>query len=213
MKTSKTMLRDIQLGPESDGWIRMVNSYEPMIAGWLKRFGVAESDVADVSQEVFCTVIDQISKFDHNGRTGAFRKWLKSITIIRCRRYWDNNKRLPVELKLDSIQMLDQLADPSSDLSGRWDREHDQFVLAHILNQISKEVSEATMTVFRRFAVDGESAEKIAREMGLPIGQIYKLKFRVMQRLKQKASGMISSELQPFLNKDMFLSDPSKVSA
>ena len=213
MKTSKTMLRDIQAGPDSDGWIRMVNSYEPLIAGWLKRFGVADSDVADISQEVFCAVIDQISKFDHNGRTGAFRKWLKSITIFRCRRYWDKNNRLPVEQKLNSVQMLEQLADPSRDLSGRWDREHDQFVLNHILKLIGKEVSAGTMTVFRRFAIEGESAEKIANELDLPIGQIYKFKFRVMRRLKQKASGMISSDLEPFLNANLFASDSSNVSA
>ena len=84
METSKSLLDAVRDSPESEAWFRLVSIYDPLIAGWLRRSGVGESEVLDITQEVLSAVVQQFPKFEHNGRTGAFRNWLKRITYFRC---------------------------------------------------------------------------------------------------------------------------------
>ena len=88
--------------------------YEPLIVGWVFRAGIDESDVSDVTQEVLTALCQELTNFEHNGRTGAFRNWLKMITVNRCRRYWSSKKKKGVtETALvghSGLRMLDDLS-------------------------------------------------------------------------------------------------------
>ncbi|MEM7453735.1 MAG: sigma-70 family RNA polymerase sigma factor [Planctomycetota bacterium] len=188
MKTSKSLLIRAKDDPESEAWFRLVRIYDPLIAGWLRQGGVCDSDVADVTQDVLIAVVKGLSTFDHNGRTGAFRSWLKMIAINRCRRYRASRSR-GVPAESDSI--LDQLEDPRSDLSRQWDAEHDRHVLKTIFQLISVEFDNRTIEAFQRFVFKNESAAEIAADFNVSRGQIYKFKFRVMKRLHEEARGLL----------------------
>ncbi len=153
-------------------------NYGTLVGDWLKRDGINESDIDDLSQEVLLVVIKELPAFEHNGRTGAFRNWLKTITTNRCRRYWSARQRDAAKFHL-ADQFVEQLEDPLSDLSQQWDREHDQFVAAKILQSILPEFDQQTMTAFRRAAIDGEPAKQIASDLGISPNQVYKYRFRV----------------------------------
>ena len=87
--------------------------------------------------------------------------------------------------------MLDQLEDPESELSQQWEFEHDQFVLRRMLELTRKEFDDQSFMVFTRNAINGESAQAIARDIGISVGQIYKIKHRIMSRLRELAEGII----------------------
>ncbi len=171
--------------------------YEPLIAGWIARSGVEENAIGDITQEVLQVVSVELPKFQHNGRTGAFRNWLKLISINRCRRYWDAKKR---EVKLNGqlaegsdLDVLDQLEDPKSELSQRWNREHDQYVLSRILELTRSEFDQTTSDVFYRNAIKGESPQLISAALNISVGQIYKIKHRVLTRLREVAEGLVDN--------------------
>ncbi len=130
-ETSATLLQRLNDRSDSVAWRRLVDLYSPLINAWLRRHGVSAEDAEDLTQEVLEVVVREVSRFQHNGRVGAFRTWLRTITInclrqsVRSRR-----RRAQATASPDIDSMLDQLEDPASDLSRRWDREHDQFVLA-----------------------------------------------------------------------------------
>jgi RNA polymerase sigma-70 factor (ECF subfamily) len=94
--------------------------------------------------------------------------------------------------------VLRELEDPNSDLSQQWDREHDSFVLDRILKMIEPEFEPRVMEVFRRSAVGGETAKAISTDLDISTGQVYKYKFRVMQRLHEEAKGLIDKGDDPF---------------
>ena len=73
---------------------------------------------------------------------------------------------------------LDQLEDPASELSRRWDREHDGFVLQRLLGLIEPEFQPATWKAFRRHVIDGVPAENVAAELGLTVNAILIAKSR-----------------------------------
>jgi RNA polymerase sigma-70 factor (ECF subfamily) len=90
---------------------------------------------------------------------------------------------------LDSA--LDQLADPASDLSRLWDREHDEFVLNRLLALIEPEFRPATRQAFRRQVIDGASADIVAAELGLSLNAVLIAKSRVLSRLRRHAEGLV----------------------
>ena len=145
------------------------------------------------------TLAQKLGNFNHNGQVGAFRKWLKLITINRCRRYWDAKKREVSTRQPDNEtpnKFLDDLEDSSSDMSQLWNKEHDSYVLQQMLQLVRKEFDKRDYDVFLRNTIDGESAKKVSDEFGINISQVYKIKFRILNRLKEAAAGLLDGRLK-----------------
>lgn len=196
MSTNKSLLQKAKSGSDFDAWHKLVSIYEPLIVGWIARAGVRNSDIGDVAQEVLQTLTSDIQKFEHNGRTGAFRNWLKTITINRCQRYWTWKKRqLPIDAagKIESeSKILDQIADPKSEMSKLWNDEHDQFVIRKALDLVKHEFDDKTYQIFLRYGLGDEPAKSLADEFNVSIGQVYKAKFRVLDRIKTEVRDLVS---------------------
>jgi RNA polymerase sigma factor (sigma-70 family) len=193
METSQSLLQKAKDNPQSEAWFQLVRIYEPLIAGWVVRAGIEQSSVGDITQEVFQTMSRELVNFDHNGKTGAFRNWLKTTAINRCRRHWDVKKREVSSSKsVNSIDILNQLADPVSELSALWDSEHDHYVMERILNLVRSEFDTRSFSVFVRNAIEGESPEELSKEFGIAVGHVYKIKFRVIKRLREEADELVN---------------------
>lgn len=195
MNTSKSLLETAKRDLDSEAWFKLHRIYDPLIAGWIVRSGVDEAEVSDITQEVLTTVSQELPRFEHNGRVGAFRNWLKLITINRCRRYWDSKKKqVRTERSLDTdsgIMLLNQLEDPNSDVSQLWDTEHDSYVFEKLVELIRSEFDEKVYEVFVRNTLQDEAPKSIGEDLGFSVNAIYKMKFRVMKRLREVAEGIL----------------------
>ncbi len=191
-ETSATLLERLNDRSDSVAWRRLVDLYSPLINAWLRRHGVPAEDAEDLTQEVLEIVVREVSRFRHNGRVGAFRTWLRTITI-NCLRQSLRSRRFRVQAtgSPDITMMLDQLEDPASNLSQRWDREHDQHVLERLLELIEPDFRPATWKAFRRQIIDGASAETVAAELGLTVNAVLIAKSRVLSHLRRNADGLV----------------------
>lgn len=199
VNTNKSLLQRAKLDPQSEAWFQLNNIYDPLIAGWIVRAGVEESEVSDIAQEVMQALAQDLENFEHNGRQGAFRSWLKTVTINRCRRYWDKKKRLLPIAKLPSAEsatrILNELEDPGSDVSDLWDSEHDSFVLNKVMQLIQREFDAREYEIFVQNCIKGESAKSISDQFEVTVGNVYKIKFRVLKRLKEAAEGLLDDNV------------------
>ncbi len=191
-ETSATLLQRLNDRSDSVAWRRLVDLYTPLISSWLRRQGVSADDAEDLTQEVLEIVVREVSRFQHNGRVGAFRTWLRTITINCLRQSWRSRRaRTRTTHPPDLDSALDQLEDPASNLSRRWDREHDEFVLQRLLGLIEPEFRPVTWQAFRRQAIDGASAEAVAAELGLTVNAVLIAKSRVLSHLRRNAEGLV----------------------
>src|SRR5262249_36792974 len=132
--TSVSLLERLRLHPDAGSWKQLVELYTPLIQGWLRRQGVAPADADDLTQEVLAVLVRELPGFQHDGRAGAFRCWLRTITVHRLRDFWRQRHRRPVATgDSDFVQRLEQLEDPASAPSRLWDQEHDQHVARRLL--------------------------------------------------------------------------------
>ena len=193
-QTSRSLLN---LARDGDGaaWEHLVSIYQPLIAGWLRRHHVPAQDAADVAQEVMAIMIREMPDFEHSGRTGAFRRWLRNVTANRVRQFWrDGRVRPRATGDSDFRMMLAELEDPHSEMTQRWNSQHDVHVLRQITAMIEQEFTEKSMQVFRRHVVQQVPAGDVANEFGLSIAGVYQVKSRILRRLRQEAEGLLESE-------------------
>ena len=177
---------------EADAWKDLTDLYRPLIIGWLNRQGVPAVDLEDLSQDVLLSVVKHLPAFEHSGHRGAFRSWLRTIVCSRTVDYWRaTGAGAQADGGSGATAALQQIADPDSDLNRQWDQEHDRYVLGCLLDAVEEEFEPATLTAFRRLALDGAGGAEVAEELGMSVAAVYGAKSRVLHRIRQEAEGLI----------------------
>jgi RNA polymerase sigma-70 factor (ECF subfamily) len=188
LDTSQGLLQRLRSDRQGPAWHRLVEVYTPLIRAWLRRYGVAGADADDIVQEVLTTVVQELPAFEHNGHQGAFRAWLRQITVNRVLGHWRGQKRQPP----GSLELaIAQLADPGSDLARKWDREHDQHVVSRLLELVEGDFRPATWRAFRLVVLENAQPELVAKELSLSLNAVWSAKSRVLRRLRQEAAGLV----------------------
>lgn len=190
--TSQSLLQRVRSSSDREPWERLAAIYTPLLQRWLQQYELQSSDAEDLVQDVLSVVARDVGAFQHNGRRGAFRRWLKQILINRLRNFWRSRKYRPTVGGGTDYQLhLEQLEDPDSALSAVWDREHDEIVLARLWAMIRPRFSEQTCSAFRRQVMDGLSAAEVARELGMSVNAVLIAKSRVLKELRREGQGLL----------------------
>jgi RNA polymerase sigma factor (sigma-70 family) len=189
--TSVSLLERLCLQSDDDSWALFVKLYAPLIRGWLRRYSVKEEDAEDLAQEVMAVVVRELAHFQHNQQRGAFRNWLRTVTVNQLRALWRTRRgRAEASGDNDVARMLDQLADPTSSLSRLWEEQHDQHVARRLMELIQLQFEAKTWQAFRRVALDGAKAAVVAEELGISVNAVLVAKCRVVNRLRQELRGL-----------------------
>jgi RNA polymerase sigma-70 factor (ECF subfamily) len=191
-ETSASLLERLRSEPDDASWQRLVDLYTPLLRGWLGRHGLQACDSDDLVQDVLAVVVRDLPRFRHNERTGAFRRWLRTILVHRLRDFWRARRARP-QLTGDHplLHLLEQWSDPQASLSRLWDEEHDRYVVGRLLQRIEAVVTPSTWQAFRRVVIDGQDEETVAAELGLSVNAVFIAKSRVLSRLRREAAGLI----------------------
>jgi RNA polymerase sigma-70 factor (ECF subfamily) len=182
--TSASLLEQAR-GRQAQAWDRLVGLYTPLLGRWLTAAGLQPADRDDLTQRVLEILVRQLSDFEHSGRPGAFRAWLRGITVNLLREHW---RARPGP---EAGARLEQISDPDGGLSRLWDEQHDRHVLHALMELVRPEFTEATWQAFRRVALDGAPARTVAEELGLSANAVLIAKSRVLARLRQEARGLV----------------------
>lgn len=179
--------------PDRDAaWQRLVEIYSSLLTVWLRRFEVDITDAEDLVQEVMLTVSRELPTFEHTGRVGAFRSWIRTILVHRVRDYWRSRKYRPGSPGGSSwAERLELLVDESSGVSREWNLEHDRHVMARLLEHVRPRFETKTWEAFHRQVVGGQRADSVAQELGMSLNSVYVARSRVLSTLRREAAGLI----------------------
>ena len=190
-ETSLSLLNRLSLQPDAESWRRLVDLYTPLIHGWLRRYSVQPGDADDLTQEVMAVLVRELPQFKHNQQHGAFRSWLRTITVNRLRVLWRSRQSRPAASGgSDFLKMLDELEDPASGLSRIWDQQHDQHVARRLMELVEPQFEPTTWRAFRRVVLDGAKAASVAAELEISVNAVLLSKSRVLSRLRQEMAGL-----------------------
>ena len=78
--TSVTLLRQAAAGCE-EAWIKLDKKYRRLIEYYARATGVNPELTQDIAQLVLIQLTESLGEFEHNGRIGAFRKFIRITTV------------------------------------------------------------------------------------------------------------------------------------
>jgi RNA polymerase sigma-70 factor (ECF subfamily) len=185
--TSLSLLERLCDG-DADAWRRLVALYEPLLRAWLRRPPLQPADRDDLVQQVLVILVRKLPAFRHNGRPGAFRAWLRGITLNELRAFY---RRPALTVAADSADVLDRVVDPLGELARAWDAEYAGAMLRGLLALAEPEFSPTTWRVFRRLALDGAPPRAVASELRISVNAATIAKCRVLAWLRREARGLI----------------------
>jgi RNA polymerase sigma factor (sigma-70 family) len=192
--TSLSLLGRAANAADSESWDRFVELYVPLMRRWLSQYSVQPADADDLIQEVLAFVMQELPKFDHNQRTGAFRNWLRRVLVNRLRSFWRSQRYEPQAKGTSSLlDQLNQLENDKSEISRIWNAEHDRHVISQLMEVVRPRFQEKTWEAFRRQMFDGQRADAIAAELDMPLSSVYVARSRVLNSLRREAEGLVDS--------------------
>lgn len=184
--TSLSLLARLGYG-DPDSWERMFALYSPLLRSWLRPRGVQDADIDDLTQNVLAVVLRRLPEFQHNGRTGAFRTWLRGVVTNVLWEHLRAAGRRPA----GDEKLLADLEDPASELHRWWDAEHDRYVLRGLMNLVREEFAPATWEAFRLTALAGRTVAAAATELGLTVNAVHIARSRILARLRETAGEFV----------------------
>src|SRR5579859_403591 len=107
---------------DNRAWQRLSDLYRPLISGWAKRHAPDAHDAEDLTQGILLQVVRHLPGFQHNGRPGAFRTWLRTLAVHCTHDFWSARQGEPRGAgAADVHERLQQFQDPTSELTRAWD--------------------------------------------------------------------------------------------
>jgi RNA polymerase sigma factor (sigma-70 family) len=190
--TSLSLLARLRRPGDSSAWDDFHRLYAPLLRRWLLMRGVSPHDADDVVQEVMRIALDEMGRFEHSGRTGALRCWLRQTMSNQLRALWRRASRQPNAVGgSEHLAMADQLADPHTALSQAFDEEYRRGVCEHLLSSVAPEFQDKTMQAFRRSLLEGKRPAEVAAELGMTANAVRIAQSRVLRRLREVGQGIL----------------------
>lgn len=185
--TSLTLLERLRDPRDAAAWNQLVLLYTPLLHSWLRPHCGQEANADDLTQEILTVLARKIKDFAHNRRLGAFRTWLRTITAHKLGDHLRSVRRQAgpgfVE---EPASLLEQLADPASDLNRHWERQHDQHIAQALLELIRPEFAPATWEAFHRLVVEDQPTAEVAVALNVTANAVLIAKSRVLARLRRE---------------------------
>jgi RNA polymerase sigma-70 factor, ECF subfamily len=192
--TSLSLLERLRDPADSDAWRSFHDLYGPWIRHWLVRKGLQEQDADDVFQEVFRVAATELGQFEHSGRPGALRRWLREVLANRLRTFWRQKCSRPGAVGgSEHLAMAEELQDPASQLSRAWDEEYRRAVCDRLFVAIEHEFEGKTMAAFRSVALEGKRPADVAAELQMTPNAVRIAQSRVLRRMRELGEGILDS--------------------
>ncbi len=152
---------------------------------WARKAGLAEADSADLVQDVFCVLVRKMPEFRYDP-TKSFRAWLRTV----LRHTWLNRRRQKIAEPHGDLQEFEQ-QESSDDIAELEEAEYRQQLVARAIELMQAEFEPSTWQACWRFAVIGQPAGEVARELKISVNAVYLAKSRVMSRLRRELEGLL----------------------
>lgn len=187
--TSTTLLDRLCSDSDERDWEFFLRLYQPFIHRQLLARRIPPGEVDDLCQETMVQICRGIRTFDHNGRTGAFRNWLKTIVSQRVWRYMQ--AKPPKEMS--TMSRSEEQCPADDEFSVLWEQEHDAFLVNRILDLVKGEFTATTWEAFDRQVLREQAPSFVAVQLRLTTNAVMIAKSRVMRRLREIGEGLVDT--------------------
>jgi len=190
--TSTELLEGLRNPANEAVWQQYVDRYRPLIERAGVGYGLSRADAEEVAQRSLIDFAKAYGEGSYQRDRGRLRDWLFGIVRNRVRGDRRANARERARVAGDQTAGEDLLASAqaSDELEALWEEEWRAEIMRQCTDLVRAEVQPRTYEAFRRYALESEPAEDVARSLEIDLEAVYDAKRRVLRRMR---------ELQPVL--------------
>lgn len=188
LQTTETLIAGLAANDETR-WARFYRDYAPYIENTLlDNTPLSPSDVEDVIHETLVALVALMPAYRHDRAVkGAFHSFVLKIAQNKA---YDLLRRRTRAQNRHAAFAADPAAGPSAAVEpsfmlemsdADWRRELCAMALRRVLADPS--VRSSSKIAFRRYAILGEPAARVAADLGLSVNALYQIKNRLTERL------------------------------
>ena len=184
---------------DQQSWREFFDTYSRLIRGAAVKSGLTEAEAEDVVQETIISVSQKMAQFKAEPQAGSFKGFLLTITRRRIADQFRKRQpgRDPVARRRDETartSTIERIADPASlNLDAVWDQDWEKNLMDAAMERMKRQVDLKQAQIYDLYVVKQWPVTKVARTLGVNVGQVYLAKHRFskllkkeLQRLKEK---------------------------
>ena len=184
--TRSSLLRRLGASGEDAAWTEFHRRYGDLIlrAGMRQGLDVMEAD--DVRQRVLLVLFRRMPSFRYDRGRGRFRSYLMRVTYRAARRQLRARRAECGLLESDWV-------DDGAAFSRWWEMEWRMHHVRQALDSVRSSFDPRNLQVFERLLA-GESPESIARNLAMKRATVYKVKERILKRVRDRVAEQVAAE-------------------
>jgi RNA polymerase sigma-70 factor (ECF subfamily) len=187
--TRYSLLSRLQKWDDQESWKDFFDIYWRFIYSVAVKSGLTEDEAQDVVQETVISVAKHIQKFKRDRALGSFKGWLRNI--IRWRIADQLEKRTPglrnrATGDRDAWLAVKEIPDGDDPMGEAWEAEWRDNLFQAAIQRVKRKVKEEHYLAFDLYVLRNWPVLKVARKLGVSVGQVYLVKHRVAALLRRE---------------------------
>ena len=164
-------------------WDEFDARYRPILIGVGMKLGLNQGEAEEAAQETLVQFLRDYRENKYNNENGRLRSWL--IGICRHRVMDAHRRRQRMDgARGDSI--ISKLPGEAA-MTQTWDGEQQRVIFQRAMRRLldGGKLNERTTKVFEQVAINNVPAASVAKEYGVEVAEVYRIKNRVTKRLRE----------------------------
>lgn len=189
IRTRATLLERMKDLNDQASWQQFFDIYWRLIYGVARKAGLSDAEAQDVVQETMSAIAKQMPGFVYNPAIGTFKAWL--MTLTRWRIVDQFRKRGPLvsrqpgtSVHTDTIERIPD--EKSLDWDAIWEADWEKSLLEAAMAHVQRHLDPQKFQIFDFYVNREWPPEKVARTFNVSINQVYLVKNRVTELLREE---------------------------
>ncbi|MBL8819651.1 MAG: sigma-70 family RNA polymerase sigma factor [Planctomyces sp.] len=184
LETRKSLIVKLKDEHNDSAWRDFVCTYEGFLIRLVRRYGVPERHVPDVTQQILLAIAQSVEGWTDDGQPGSFRRWLATVSRNIVVRFMKRERKhiggVGGSDLLTALQTAE--APPDQELIHRYEHE----LIVWVAEQVRHEFLESSWQAFWLTVIEGKPVEAVSKELNVSSGSIYMSRSRIMSRIRKK---------------------------
>jgi RNA polymerase sigma factor (sigma-70 family) len=191
LPTRESLLRRLKSWEDQESWADFFNTYWRLIYSAALKAGLNEAQAQDVVQDTIIVVAKKMKDFTYDRAIDSFKGWLLYLTRKRIALEYRRKELARVTSgsseSTDWTLEANDLPDPAGfDLQSVWEQEWERNLWEAAITRVKKEVNAKQFQMFDLYTIKEKSAQEVARQLNVPVAQVYLAKHRISSLLKKE---------------------------
>ena len=191
--TRASLIKRLRNWKDDPSWQEFFRVYWKLIYGVARKAGLTDTEAQDVVQETLISVAKHMPTFQYDPSIGSFKAWLLNMTrwriIGQFRKRKPGSDKKPEGDSSGRTDSVDAVPDPNvPDMEAVWEADWRNNLVNAAMEQLKHKVDPQRFQIFEFYVNKEWAAEKVAERFGVPVDQVYQIKHRMTEAIRQEVS-------------------------